>query len=109
MMAVLFARDREEAQIYRTVLEDLHIPALVGDQPASAGVPVLVPESFQERAAELIATHDAVNDGGWEDDEDDEFEDDDDDLLDHPDEDDLDLDDDDLVVADDDEDADADL
>ncbi|MFA6134656.1 MAG: hypothetical protein WC869_11640 [Phycisphaerae bacterium] len=64
----VFARSAEDAEIYRELLDDHDIPAIVGDpeEDGSAdgrkgragmthGVPVLVPEALLDEASEIIA------------------------------------------------------
>ncbi len=95
---VLFASTDEEATRFCALLEDVNIPALVGDHTGPAmrglGVPILVPESLHEWSSEILASagvvcadHDPADEDDDEEDEDDDFfpddpDDDDDDLLD---------------------------
>jgi len=91
LVAVVFARDENEAEQYCELLEDHDIPAIIGDEkmgeadegaakgavPAiSRGVPVLVPEILLDEAGEVVADHDDTGDFQFDDD-DDELEDDD--------------------------------
>jgi len=72
-VSAAFARDQEEAQQYRKLLEDHDIPAIVGQEDLGAGqnetrevsskrmprgVPVLVPEVLLDEAGEVIADRD---------------------------------------------------
>ena len=108
MMAVLFARDHQEAEEYCKVLEEVSIPALVGtgNLVLKHGIPVLVPDSFREHADEVIASYEATINAGWDDEDDDDasFDDDDED----DDEDDLFSDDEDEDEFDEDEEDDED-
>jgi hypothetical protein len=103
---VLFASDDEEAIRFCALLEDVNIPALVGDHTGAAtrglGVPVLVPESLQEWSSEILASAETVcADHDIDDDDDDEEDEDDDFFPDDPDDDDLDDDEDDELLDDD--------
>lgn len=93
LVAVVFARDENEAEQYCELLEDHDIPAIIGDEkmgegdkteeagakgavPAiSRGVPVLVPEVLLDEAGEVVADHDDT--GDFQFDDEDELEDDD--------------------------------
>ena len=95
---VLFARNREEATRFCALLDEVDIPALVGDHTGVAlkgiGVPILVPESLHEWSSEILAAAEpAYADHDFEDDDEDDDEDDEDDDF-FPDDDDDDLDDD---------------
>jgi len=95
---VVFARDRSEAELYRSILEWVAIPTLIEDvRDASrlswavrGAVPVLVPEHLHDTASDLIAKLEGDPEAEFDDD----YYDDDDDLDDDDDDDD-DLDDDD--------------
>ncbi|MBI4717912.1 MAG: DUF2007 domain-containing protein [Planctomycetes bacterium] len=85
-MPVLFARNEEEADRYRALLEGEGIPVVVADRGKRAGfrfagTPLLVPEEFHERASEIIATRDALDADDWDEEEEDDdlFDDDEDD------------------------------
>jgi hypothetical protein len=110
---LLFARDGEDAERQRVVLEEYGIFAQLGHASTGLaptdglGVPLIVAPDDQERANMILASIDAVGDEPWSDDDQldddaDEFDDDDDDLL--PDDDDDEDDDDDF-----DDDLDDDL
>jgi hypothetical protein len=86
-----FARDQEEAQQYRELLEDHDIPAIVGQEDLGVdqdetlevsskrmprGVPVLVPEVLLAEAGEVIADRDDA--GGLQVDQDADLEDEED-------------------------------
>ncbi len=63
LVLVVHASNLAEAEVFKTELEANGIPAILEQESASvggvpdlaAGVPVLVPEDFADRAAELIA------------------------------------------------------
>lgn len=87
-VSVVFARNADEAERFRELLEDHDIPALVGTnedidieseewqaarrQGMTHGVPVLVPEALLDEAGEVIADLDDTS--GMEEDEEDEEE-----------------------------------
>jgi hypothetical protein len=81
---LLFAGSREQASRYCSALEEVNIPVLIGDHGGKAtkgfGMPILVPESFHERASEIIASLDLF-DADYEFDEEDDEDEDDDDFL----------------------------
>ena len=94
---VLFARTKEQASLYCSMLEGVDIPAVIGDHSdghtRGLGIPILVPESLYERASEILAVDQSLDlDCEYDDDVDDDDVDDD---LDDDDDDDDDLDDDD--------------
>jgi len=94
LVAVVFARDENEAEHYCELLEDHDIPAFIGvvtwgnaDETVEAGakgagpsiwrgVPVLVPEVLLDEAGEVVADHDDTGDFQFDDEleDDDEFE-----------------------------------
>lgn len=110
LVCAFFTFDHAIADRYCKHLKNIGIPAHPGEASSSSdrttsknlNIPILVPESQYERAAEIIATFEATDDGGdeWDDDEDE------DDLLDddEDDDDDDDFEPDDDIVDDDDED-----
>ena len=85
-VSVVFARNADEAERFRELLEDHDIPAMVGTsddidvdseewqaarrQGMTHGVPVLVPEALLDEAGEVIADLDDTS--GMEEDEEDE-------------------------------------
>jgi len=83
-LPVVFARSIDQAELYRELLNDHDIPALVGtdgniDPKASGvsrrkgmthGVPVLVPESMLDEASEVIADREDVDEFGLADEDD---------------------------------------
>jgi len=86
---VIFARSAEDAEIYRELLNDHDIPALLGteedDEPndggpaapdhhISRGVPVLVPAVLLDEAGEVIADRESVDEFDLEDETEDEDE-----------------------------------
>jgi hypothetical protein len=91
-VSVVFARNVEQAERFRELLEDHDIPALVGSsddidveseewqaarrQGMTHGVPVLVPEALLDEASEVIADLDDTT-GMEEDDKDEDDEDED--------------------------------
>jgi len=61
---VIYARSVDDAETYRSLLEDHDIPAVVGEEAegkegsaarASRGIPVMVPEVLLDEASEVIA------------------------------------------------------
>ncbi len=128
LVLLVHAANQAEAELFKTELEAHGIPAVLEGEGSSlagigAGVPVLVPEEFADRAAELIAEMESakpegkavVKDelfGGEEDggdvDELDEDVDEDEDEEEEDEEDDLDEDEDDDLDEDDEEDWDVD-
>ena len=69
LIPVVFAPSRDEATYLCTVLEEMNIPALVGKGEGSAErgwggtsrMPIFVPAPLHDRAAEIIASHEASN------------------------------------------------
>ena len=111
----VFARDAEEAERYRTLLESGEIPSQIGDAAELRGtytslsrsIPVRVPELYHDQATELIAAYEnalACNAGHDDEDNDDDDdwddEDDEEDDEEEDEEDDDDDDDDDLEIDD---------
>lgn len=107
LVCAAFAHGSDQARAYCQVLQDGGITALLGEEMngaagsrISAGaVPILVPASYLEHAAELLAVFEVEN-ADWDGDdefeeEDDDLGDDDDDFFDDDDDDDFDDDDDD--------------
>ena len=71
----VFAKNADEAEQYRELLEDNDIPAMIGDpdelddaapsprrRRISRGVPVLVPEALLDEASEVIAENNSTDD-----------------------------------------------
>ncbi|MFH1614015.1 MAG: DUF2007 domain-containing protein [Planctomycetota bacterium] len=65
-VAVVFAEDREQAQLYKTLLENNDIPvAIKGEEPHLAGergIAVMVPEDYLDEAHVLIESQEAFDD-----------------------------------------------
>lgn len=88
----VFARSKEQAEVFCELLNDHDIPALVGEvedeeaggarrgRSMARGVPVLVPEALLDEAGEVIAEREdaegefELGEEEFEDDEEDEFE-----------------------------------
>ena len=112
LVRVAHAANLPEAELMKAELEAHGIPAMLEGEGAGvlgvpdlgAGVPVLVPEEFAKKAAELIAKAEAAG----PDDEDDEDEDEDNEEGDDEDDDDADEDDEE-PLDDEDEDEDEDM
>lgn len=87
---VVYARSLDDAEQYRSLLEDHDIPAMVGadeklDDDAKRaeltprrGVPVMVPEVLLDEASEVIADREDIDEFAPQTDETDEHEDEDD-------------------------------
>jgi hypothetical protein len=76
-VTVVFARDIEQAQQCRKLLQDNEIPAVIKKDPAAGqvgqGIAVMVPEDFLDEAHVLIESQNAYDDFydlAFEDDED---------------------------------------
>lgn len=97
----VFARNVDEAEEYRELLNDHDIPAMVGNldddentprRGMTRGVPVLVPEVLLDEASEIIAELEEEDEFDEEDVDGDEIDDDEnEDLFDDEDEEDIDL------------------
>ncbi|MCK4276981.1 MAG: hypothetical protein KAX78_10735 [Phycisphaerae bacterium] len=89
---VVYARSLDDAEQYRSLLEDHDIPAMVGtdeklddeakraELPRRRGVPVMVPEVLLDEASEVIADREDLDEFAPQTDETDEHEDEDDEL-----------------------------
>ncbi len=87
-VSVMFARNGEDAERYRELLEDHGVPAIIGQEHApqalddspprpsmTRGVEVMVPEELLDEASEIIADREDLDeftaiDDGMDDDED---------------------------------------
>jgi len=89
LVPAVFARSVKEAEVYRELLEDHDIPAVVagdddvehlgeGTAELTHGVPIMVPEPLLDEAGEVIADREDLVPFQSDDEEDDAFEDDDD-------------------------------
>ena len=111
----VFARNMEEAEEYRELLNEHDIPAMVGSQDEeenaprrgmTRGVPVLVPEVLLDEASEIIADLEEEQDEFDEDEEETEEE---EEIEDEEEEEDEDIFDDEEEEEDEDEDEDIDI
>ena len=91
LVPAVFARSVEEAEVYRELLDDHDIPAIVasddgvehlgeGVPEMTHGVPIMVPEPMLDEAGEVIADREDLVPFQSDDEEDDTYEDDDDEL-----------------------------